>query len=47
VYQISSQSGNKWKSYIIALIFKMAAAATFENGATIPFLRFLDSACFS
>jgi hypothetical protein len=37
VHQISSQSGNKWPPYSIALIFKMvAAAAIFEYGDAPP-----------
>jgi hypothetical protein len=29
------------------MMFKMAAAANFETGATFPVLRFLDSAIFA
>jgi hypothetical protein len=47
LYQISSQAGDKWPFYSIALIFKMAVAAIFEDGATFPVLRFLDSICAS
>jgi hypothetical protein len=47
VYQVPSKSGNELKSYSNALIFKMAAAATFENGGTLHFLRFPESACFT
>jgi hypothetical protein len=36
---------NGRSTYGISLIFKMAAAAIFENGDTLPVLRFLNSAC--
>jgi hypothetical protein len=38
VYQFSSKSGDKWLTFSIALIFKMAAAAIFENGGTLRIL---------
>jgi hypothetical protein len=46
-YQISSQSGDKCLTYSIAMNFRMAAAAMFENGAERPVWHFLVSACFS
>jgi hypothetical protein len=47
VYQISSQSDHEWPHYSTISFFKMAAAAIFENGATLPLLRFLNPACLS
>jgi hypothetical protein len=44
-YQISSISDDKWPTKIVALIFKMAVAAIFENGRTLPVSCFLDFAC--
>jgi hypothetical protein len=45
MYQVSSKSSDKWPTYSISLILKMAAAAIFENGGTLPVSRFLSSAC--
>jgi hypothetical protein len=42
VYQISSKLGHKWRAYGISMIFEMAAADIFENGGTLPVMRFLD-----
>jgi hypothetical protein len=43
VYRTSSKSSDKWLTYSVALIFKMAAAAIFENGGTLPLLLFPNS----
>jgi hypothetical protein len=45
MYPISSKSGNKWPTCGISLIVKMAVVAIWQNGGTLPFLRFLNSAC--
>jgi hypothetical protein len=47
VYQNSSKSGDKWPTYSSSLIFKMAAAATFQNDRIFPVLCILDSASSS
>jgi hypothetical protein len=46
VYQISSKSDDNWPTQGISLIFKMAAAAIFENGATLPVLFFFELSMF-
>jgi hypothetical protein len=40
VYQISSESSDKWPTYSISLNSKMAVAAILENGGTLPVLCF-------
>jgi hypothetical protein len=32
----SSKTNDEWPTYSVALIFKMAAAANFENDGTLP-----------